>query len=551
MSGRFPHPGDGGPSGRAVPPVRHAWRRLPPLLLLALAPAIVAGVLAAGSGGRGPPSGDGGRGPPSGDRVVARPRGAGAVAVRLGSGALPVTLGSGAVPVPRSYLGLSTEYWAMPVFEQHMGQFERILAMVRGSGNGPLALRIGGDSTDHALFDVNVTRTPHGIFDLSPTWFRQVSSVVDTVGARELLDLNLVTDLPEMAALWARAAQEQLPQGSISGYEIGNEPDLYNPSYWSRVFGPIADVLGIRLLESRLTPAAYIQLYRSYAAVLARYAPGVPLVAPVVAYPTTDLGWIATLLQSPHPSLGLVSAHMYPYSACVPRLSPDYPSIGKILSEAATAGMAGSLRSAITLTHAAGLPFRLTELNSVTCGGVAGISNTFATALWAPDALFELLRAGVNGVNVHVRAFAINAAFAPVKRHLVARPLLYGLLLFVRALGPDAQLVQLRVPSPHPPGLKIWGVRILGGTVHVLVINKTARPARVDLRLPLAGPVSVERLRGPTAAARSGVTLAGQRLGVEDRWVGRRVIDAVPRVDGGYPVVVPAVSAALVTGRLA
>jgi hypothetical protein len=242
---------------------------------------------------------------------------------------------------------------------------------------------------------------------------------------------------------------------------------------------------------------------------------------------------------------------MYPYSACVPRLSPDYPSIGKILSEAATAGLAASLRPAIALTHSAGLPFRLTELNSVTCGGVAGISNTFATALWAPDALFELLRAGVNGVNVHVRAFAINAAFAPLRRYLVARPLLYGLLLFVRTLGPDAQLVRLRVQSPHPPGLKIWGVRILGGTLHVLAINKTARAARVDLRLPLTGPVSVERLRAASAAARSGVTLAGQRLGVEDTWVGRRVIDAVPRVDGGYPVMVPAISAALVTGRLA
>jgi hypothetical protein len=31
------------------------------------------------------------------------------------------------------------------------------------------------------------------------------------------------------------------------------------------------------------------------------------------------------------------------------------------------------------------------------------VSDTFATALWAPDALFELLRAGIDGVNVHVR----------------------------------------------------------------------------------------------------------------------------------------------------
>jgi hypothetical protein len=38
------------------------------------------------------------------------------------------------------------------------------------------------------------------------------------------------------------------------------------------------------------------------------------------------------------------------------------------------------------LAHRAGFPFRLTEQNSVTCGGLAGVSNTFATALWAPAA---------------------------------------------------------------------------------------------------------------------------------------------------------------------
>jgi hypothetical protein len=33
-------------------------------------------------------------------------------------------------------------------------------------------------------------------------------------------------------------------------------------------------------------------------------------------------------------------------------------------------------------------------INSVTCGGVRGVSNTLVTALWAPDALFELRRRG-------------------------------------------------------------------------------------------------------------------------------------------------------------
>ena len=35
--------------------------------------------------------------------------------------------------------------------------------------------------------------------------------------------------------------------------------------------------------------------------------------------------------------------------------------------------MAAGLTQAIAIAHHAGLPFRLTELNSVTCGGLAGV----------------------------------------------------------------------------------------------------------------------------------------------------------------------------------
>jgi hypothetical protein len=70
--------------------------------------------------------------------------------------------------------------------------------------------------------------------------------------------------------------------------------------------------------------------------------------------------------------------------------------------------MAHSVKPVVILAHRAGLPFRLTELNSVTCGGRLGVSDAFATALWAPDALSALLQTGVDGVNVHVRTGAIT-----------------------------------------------------------------------------------------------------------------------------------------------
>jgi hypothetical protein len=453
--------------------------------------------------------------------------------------------------VPRSYFGISTEYWAMPLWERNMTMFERVLSLLRVPGGGPLVLRIGGDSADHAILDPHSLRLPSSVFALTPAWFQQTGRLVPDVGARVILDLNLVLDLPSMAAEWARAAEEQLPPASIVGFEIGNEPDIYNPFYWAEVFSPLVSALDLRLPRTRLSPRTYLQVYRSYASALARFAPGAPLLAPALAYPTVHLDWIRAFLAGPHPGLRIVTAHMYPYSACALPSSPDFPTISRLLSERATAGTARSLEPAIRLAHEAGFPFRLTELNSVTCGGVAGVSDTFATALWAPDALFELLRAGVDGVHVHVRAFAINAAFAFGGNGIVPRPLLYGLALFTRTLGPGAELVDLRLRAPRSTHLKAWAVRVRGNILHTLLINKSARTSRVTMLLPVDAAGTVQRLLAPAATARSGVTLAGQHLGPDDSWQGARVVETITPHDHRFELTIPGFSAALGTFRLA
>jgi hypothetical protein len=448
--------------------------------------------------------------------------------------------------VPRSFLGLSTEYWTMPLFVRHVSLLQRVLSLLRVPGDGPLILRIGGDSADRTFFGIRLKVEVPAIFELTPAWFRRTTRLVRGVGARLILDLNLVTDSPPMAAAWARAAEIGLPPRSVIGFEIGNEPDIYDIWNWRSIFS----LVGLDRWFVPTQPTAYVRNFESYAQALAQVAPGVPLVAPAVAYPHTDLDWITSLLAGPHPGLGVVSAHEYPYSACAPSFSPDYPTIARLLSERATAGMAALLTPAIRTAHGAGLPFRLTEVNSVTCGGVAGVSDRFATALWAPDALFELLRAGVDAVNVHVRALAINAAFAPAEHGVIARPLLYGLILFDRTLGPDPQLVDLGLDAPHSAHLKAWAVRVADGVLHVLLINKGSRSVRVDLRLPARGPATVERLLAPSAKAPSGVTLGGLHLGRDAKWHGQAANERItPSLDRYAPTLPPA-SAALISVHL-
>jgi hypothetical protein len=245
--------------------------------------------------------------------------------------------------------------------------------------------------------------------------------------------------------------------------------------------------------------------------------------------------------------MSAVSAHRYPFSACVSPASGSYPTIARMLSEKASAGVARSVEPAVEVARRAGLPLRLTEINSVTCGGTTGVSNTFATALWAPDALFELMRAGVSGVNVHVRTDAVNAAFKLTHGGLAARPLLYGLIAFGRMLGPGpATLVPVReraLPAQH---VKVWAVRD-DGRLHVMAIDKGSRSATVDLRVPADGPATVTRLRAPSATATSHVTLGGQWLGHNGRWRGTPVTQTVPPGAAGYRVRIDGYSAALVT----
>jgi hypothetical protein len=482
------------------------------------------------------------------------------------SAAVSVAPGAKRTPVPRSYLGLSTEYWALPLWSGEMPLLERTLSLVRVHGDGPPILRVGGDSADHAFWDptagVDGIRLPPWAFSLAPKWLGQARALVRTLGVRLILDLNLITDTPGDAAQWARAASSALPAHSIDAFEVGNEPDVYSRADWLAITadrglaGRRAGRVGAGPVTGAALPAAlttrdYVRDFHAYAAALSQVAPQVKLAGPALANPIHHGRWVTTLIDGAPRALGMVTVHRYPFTGCPGRRGTRaYATIGRVLSPAASTGMAASLRPLVDDAHDAGLPLRLTELNSVNCGGRAGVSDAFATALWAPNALFALLRAGVDGINLHIRAAAVNAPFALGPAGLQARPLLYGLILFARTLGPDAQLVALRSRLSRPADIGAWAVRVGRNTLHVLLIDSSPRAERVSLRLPASAMAAVQRLLAPSADARSGVTLGGRALGADGRWQGVPAHQTVARRGGAYAVTVRGMSAALVSVRV-
>jgi hypothetical protein len=159
------------------------------------------------------------------------------------------------------------------------------------------------------------------------------------------------------------------------------------------------------------------------------------------------------------------------------------------------------------------------------------------------------MRVGVDAVDVHVRDDAINAAFTLGPSGLGARPLLYGLIMFTRTLGPGARLIRLHLRAGRVNHLKAWAVLANRGRLRVLLINKGDRPVIARLRLRTTGGASVQRLIAPAADSRSGELLDGQRLGAGGAWIGRRSVQQIVSQGGAYAVSVPRWSAALVSVR--
>jgi hypothetical protein len=203
-----------------------------------------------------------------------------------------------------------------------------------------------------------------------------------------------------------------------------------------------------------------------------------------------------------------------------------------------------------------GVAVRVSELNSATCGGAQGVSDTFAAALWGTDLLFGMAEAGVAGVNLHTWT---GAWYAPVYFSSTAgtppatvRPLLYGMLLFDRAVQNGARLLHVTQLRNDP--VKVWATRDVAGTVRVVVINKDTRHATtVSVKLARGlGAGRLERLAAPSLDARSGVTFAGQsfeRGAFDGRLHGTAWSTRVRPQKRIYSVRLPAAGAALMTVR--
>ena len=452
-----------------------------------------------------------------------------------------------AQPINPGFVGLSLEYPAVLAYSgADPGAINPVFVqLIRNlAPNQRPVIRIGGDSTDSTWWPVTGGVRPAGVsYTLSPLWLTNTRALARSLDARLILGVNLEVAQPTLALAEARAFLAGIGRPTVEALEIGNEVNRYStfPYYHAAPHHPVFG-----------RPSGYdFGDFTAEFSALRKLLPPVPLAGPTVG----GFQWLAPLRSflAAEPSVRLVTFHRYPLDRCFStKGSPLYPSVSALLSTRTSRGLAAGLARYVAIAHSRGAIFRVDEMQSVACGGKRGVSNTFASALWALNALFSMAAQGVDGVNVHTFPGASYGLFTFRRTgeqwSASVRPEYYGLALFAQAAPAGSRLLAVRTLGPA--AVRAWATRGADGHLRVLLLNDDPRRGHVvAVSAPgVTGDATTERLTAPSAWATSGVTLGGRRFDpLTGALSGPHRALRVPPYAGRHTVVLPAASAALVT----
>ena len=278
-----------------------------------------------------------------------------------------------------------------------------------------------------------------------------------------------------------------------------------------------------------------------------------PLVGPATGAPK----WFPYLEQflSSHPRVALATLHRYPLQLCYVRPSePNYPTIANLLSTAVVATQANSVIPSVRTAAAHGVPLRIDEMNTISCGVDSGVAQSFASALWALDAVFQMARVGVDGVNIHTYPGATYELFNvhPRTRALAGHGLTRVLRpADVRPGGAPRLAPAERDRDQHRAGEGV------GHAERRRDVPRRGHQRRRRRRAPswsgwakAGGAGTLERLEAPRLTSRGGVTLGGQSFGgstTTGLLAGKAHTESVAGAGGQYVFRLPGGSAALLT----
>jgi len=397
----------------------------------------------------------------------------------------------GGVAVTMPPVGLSIEY---SVMAHDLGPGScppaALTAELLRLGSPPLEL--GGVSQDMTAPSGVLPATPNSweaatLYPLPAAFWSQLHCLLSATRDPLVAGLNMRTGNLAWATQMVAGAQSAAAAGV--SFSLGNEPDLYGlPNYSSLAKPPAGE------------EAAAANLFLQLAAYLRGALGGAAVIGPELARPAAWRNQLPRVLRQLHEQT--VGVHAYPLTAC---RSPREVTVKGLLS--AKAGNAPArLAWVVADARAAGLPAVISEANSASCGGLAGVSNTPAAAVWAARFVLSALKTGFREVRFHSSGEPYDP-FIVRGPLLLARPLESALVALNEWLPVGSSL---RTVAGVPDLLATAVGRPRGGIT--LILDNESAEAR-SVVLESAGSVRIAVLRPGRAGLQTAIRRPrGRRL---------------------------------------
>ncbi|HEY1891909.1 MAG TPA: hypothetical protein VGG63_15995 [Steroidobacteraceae bacterium] len=396
-------------------------------------------------------------------------------------------------------------------------------------------LRIGGNTSEFGVWTPTVEpiqptvaalgpdtgRHPAPRRLVTPLAIRNLRAFLELSGWRLIYGLNMGSESPGTVADEAVYVAGAMGDRLVA-LQLCNEPDLFN--------------------RNGLRPAGYG--YRQFATEWQRYfrvvrqrLPRVPIAGPDTA---GNNEWLLRFADERRHDLAFLTQHYY---AEGPPTNPSM-TIERLLGPSSK--LAAQFSAVAAARRQTGLPFRMVETNSCYQGGKPGVSDTFASALWAADLMYRLAQGGANGVNFHGGAYGWYTPVAGTRSNgFVARPEYYGMLLF--AVVGAGRLVATEMAGGLDDSVAAYCLKTPDGDLRLVVLN---RSLAMDTTLTVAAPglraASILRLIAPRPDDTTDVTFGGSVVGNEGGWT-PTVAERLEARGGSVTLSMPRASAALVT----
>jgi hypothetical protein len=365
---------------------------------------------------------------------------------------------------------------------------------------GPSVLRLGGVSVDESVWTPQSSGQTAG--QIAPADIDSLAAFLRATGWTCIYGINLGgsatgATTPALAAAEAAYVSQRLGP-ALAGIELGNacetygDPGSYYAGNWS-----------VEIFEF---------LWQQYRAAIVAATPSAPIAGPAAA--------------------SGIDSWTLPFGEYVTSSELDLLTQHYTRGPASTATIDGLISADPALTtdllqlhygaQSIGVPFRIDACSAYSDGGAPGVSDAYASSLWAIDTVFNAGLGGASGLNFQTGGqqpctpIADNAGVI-----LGAQPIFYGLLLAATAGQGTLLATQL---SAGALNVTAYALQASDGSMSIVVVNKDATQS---LNLSIALPQSmtaatVQQMTqlstgatAPSLSALSGVMLQGATIAAD------------------------------------